>query len=124
MQVVFFGSKPREVFECLMDSGKHTELTGLEAEISREIGGRISAFDGRASGENVELVRDRRIVQRWRWVGWPEGRSSLATIELEETKGGTKLTLVQTGVPDEEFETVFNRWYEYYWNPLKEMFGE
>ena len=112
-QTIIFKSTPDEIYEYLMDSEKHTKITGGKASISREVGGKISAYDGYVSGEIVELVQDRKIVQKWRGSDWPEGHYSIATFELEEKDGGTKLTFNQTGVPEQEFEMVFNGWYKY-----------
>ena len=50
-----------------MDLEKHAAFTGGKAEISREAGGGINAYDGYIAGKNVELVPDQKIVQDWRW---------------------------------------------------------
>ena len=70
-QSVTFRAKPHEVYEALMDSGKHAKFTGGEAHISREVGGKFSAFDGYSEGVNLELMPDKRIVQSWRTSDWP-----------------------------------------------------
>jgi activator of HSP90 ATPase len=104
-----------------MDSKKHTSITGVQANISRELGGKISAYDGYIDGENVELVQDKKIVQKWRGSDWPEGHYSTATFELEDVAEGTKLIFTQTSVPEQEFEMVSSGWYQYYWEPMKKL---
>ena len=104
-----------------MDSGKHSEITGDVAVISREMGGKFTTFDGWADGANVELVPDQKIVQTWRGKDWPEGHYSQATISLQDNEGVTKLAFVQTGVPEDVYEDVKKGWREYYWKPLKAM---
>lgn len=122
-QTVTFKASPHDVYEALMDSEKHAEFTGAAASISREVGGSFTAYDGALSGTNVELVPDAKIVQRWRGSdeGWVPGHYSTATFTLESVDGGTRLTFVQTGVPEESFAQINQGWQDYYWTKLKEM---
>lgn len=120
-QMVRIKAPAHEVYEALMDSKKHSAFTGSGASISREVGGRFSVFDGWASGTNVELVQDKRIVQSWRAgdEGWPEDHLSIITITLKEAKGVTSLGFRQSGVPESSYEDISQGWKEYYWEPLK-----
>ena len=67
-QTVTFKASPHEVYETLLDSARHAAFSGSPAEISREVGGAYSAYDGYISGKNIKLVPDREIVQSWRAV--------------------------------------------------------
>ncbi len=120
-QSVTFRTSPHEAYEALMDSKKHSQFTGDEATISREVGGRFSTFNGYASGTNLELVPDQKIVQSWRASDWPEGLYSTATFSFEEIADGTRLSFIQTGVPEQQLEDVSQGWHDYYWTPLREM---
>lgn len=84
-QTIRFKANPHEVYESLIDSGKHSAFTKSEAKISRKVGGKISAYDGWIEGENVELIKDKKIVQKWRGADWPSGVYSLAAFELKRT---------------------------------------
>ena len=122
-QTVTFKASPHDVYEALMDSDKHARFTGAKASISREVGGEFSAYDGALSGSNIELVPDAKIVQSWRGSdeGWAPGHYSTATFLLESMDGGTRLTFVQTGVPEKSFEDISEGWQTYYWAPMKQM---
>ncbi|MBI2851904.1 MAG: SRPBCC domain-containing protein [Chloroflexi bacterium] len=120
-QRVTFKATPHEIYEILMDSRKHSKLTGSKATVSRKVGGSFSVFDGGLSGVNLELVPDRKIVQSWRLGEWPGGYFSRATFSLKETSGGSRLNLRQMGVPVESYEDVRQGWHEYYWKPMKKM---
>ena len=122
-QTIMFKATQQEIYEILMDSRKHSAATGMKAKISREIGGKLSAGGGYISGENVKLVQDKKIVQKWRGDDWPEGHFSLATFEFGKTKGGTKITLTQKDVPAEQYDNVSEGWYEFYWNPIGKWLG-
>ena len=120
-QSVTFKASPHDVYEALMDSKKHAKFTGGKASISREVGGKFSAFDGYAEGVNLQLVPDKKIVQSWRASDWPEGHYSEVTFLFKESEGGTNLTFSQTGVPEEQYDDVSQGWRDYYWAPMKEM---
>jgi activator of HSP90 ATPase len=116
---VRIAATPHAVYEALMDSRKHTAFTDAPAKISRKVGGAFTAHGDHLSGINVELVKDRRIVQAWRADGWPDGHYSIASFELKPARGGTILTFTQTGVPTARFKSINQGWKQYYWQPLK-----
>ena len=122
-QSVTFNASPHDVYEALMDSEKHSRFTGAKAQISREVGSEFSAYDGALSGTILELIPDAKIVQSWRGSdeGWAPGHYSTATFTLEAVDGGTRLSFVQTGVPEQVFEAISEGWQTYYWAPMKQM---
>lgn len=122
-QSTFIPASPDKVYEALMDSKKHSAFTGDTALISPRVGGTFSTFGGYAAGENLELVPGKKIVQSWRANDWPAGVVSRCTFALSKTKNGTKLTFTQTGVPDDQFQSIRQGWIDYYWKPLQEFFS-
>jgi activator of HSP90 ATPase len=120
-QSIEFAASPHDVYEALMDSSKHAEFTGAGARISRKVGGKFSTYDGYSAGTNLELIPDEKIVQSWRASDWPKGHYSKVTFELTKTKTGTKLTFMQTEIPEEYYDDIAQGWLDFYWTPLKEM---
>jgi len=120
-QKVYFKSNPHEVFELLMDSRKHAKFTSSEAFISRKVGGKISAYGGYIEGENLEIVPDRKIVQKWRGSEWPEGAWSTAIFELKKKGPGTELVFTQRNVPDSHSKMISEGWKEHYWDKMKKF---
>jgi len=118
-QTVRFKATPHEVYDVLMDSKKHSEFTGDTAKISLQKGGQFSTFGGYATGQNLDLLEDKKIVQSWRADNWPEGHFSKITIELKEMKDGTQLQFKQEDVPDFDYKSVAQGWEGYYWEPMK-----
>ena len=104
-----------------MDSEKHSQFTGAQANISGEIGGSFRAYDGALSGTLLEVEPDAKIVQSWRGSdeGWIPGHYSTATFSLEEVPGGTRLVFVQTGVPEKSYAQIVQGWQTYYWPKLE-----
>jgi len=121
-QTAIFKASLHEVYEALMDSKKHSEFSGEDAKMSRKVGGKISAYSGYVDGKNLKLVADKKIVQKWRGSDWPERHYSIATFEMKKIPGGTKLTFVQTDVPEEFCKDISDGWKEHYWEKMKRMF--
>jgi len=109
---------PHDAYEMLMDSDKHAEITGQDAKIGREVNTEFSAYDGHILGINVELQKDRRIVQKWRMKDWPENHHSMVTIVFRKVANGTKVTLTQAGVPGDKYAFIWEGWYNFYWNKM------
>ena len=122
-QTVTFKARPHVVYEMLMDSAKHTQFTGAEAIISREVGGAFTAYGGALTGTNVELVPDTKIVQSWQAGSdhWPRDHYSTATFLLEEAEGGTRLTFTQTDVPEQSYDDISQGWRDYYWSKIESI---
>ena len=121
---VDFSVKPREVYDAYLDSRRHSRFTGQAAKMSKKEGGRFVAGDTYISGTNVELIPGKRIVQAWRASEWPQGAWSILRLELKPKGKGTRLVVDHLGIPDEFRDGVDKGWYEFYWNPMKEYFGE
>jgi len=73
-------------------------------------------------GVNLELLKDKKIVQSWRGSDWPEKHYSKALFKLVKTKNGTKLIFTQPGVPSGLAKEIAGGWKHYYWEPMKKMF--
>lgn len=120
-QGLMINAAPHAVFEALMDSKKHSLFTGDTAKISPVVGGSFTTFGGYATGKNLELIPDEKIVQTWRASNWPEGHVSVITFLLKPAGGGTKLMFSQKDIPESDADNVADGWKTYYWKPLKEF---
>jgi uncharacterized protein YndB with AHSA1/START domain len=85
-QSVTFKASPREVYEMLMDSRKHSKFTGDKAIISCKVGGKFTVWEY-IQGVNLELVPNEKIVQSWHGSDWPEGHFSRAIFSLRAEGG-------------------------------------
>jgi activator of HSP90 ATPase len=112
-------AKPSAVYDALMDSKKHAAFTGAPAKISRKVGGAFSAHGPHLKGINVELTRNKRIVQAWRAAGWPKGHFSIVTFDLKPARSGTVLEFTHVGIPTPRLRSINYGWKNYYWKPLK-----
>src|SRR6478672_3659926 len=69
-EVLFRNTTARALYDLYMDSTKHSVATGAPANISPSEGGSYSAHSGYITGRNLQLIRDRLIVQSWRAQSW------------------------------------------------------
>jgi uncharacterized protein YndB with AHSA1/START domain len=124
-QRVKFNAPPATVYDLLVDSSKHSAVTGRTATISGTVGGTFSTSGNDVSGVNVDLVPGRRIVQAWRHRSFPEGIFSMAAVTLTPTPdGGTALVLTHRGVPKELIPETERAWREQYWARMKAYLAE
>ena len=109
-----------------MDETKHSEFTGSEANINRDIKGKFEVFEGYCHGYNIELIAGKKIVQAWHFLedGWPNDHFSICTFLFEPNGEGTKLTFTQGGVPDHKIEALTVGWNEFYWEPMQAYLEE
>lgn len=117
-------ASPSEVYSAWLSNQGHSDMTGGEAEAGDQIGDPHTAWDGYISGKNLALEPNKRIVQSWRTTQFKSDEAdSQIEILLEETNGGTELTLNHTQVP-EDGEHYIKGWEDHYFGPMREYFGE
>lgn len=115
----------KALYEAWMSGKGHSAFTGAKAVVSPKIGGKFSAWDGYIFGKTLELKPYKKIVQSWRTTEFPEGsKDSRLEIIFEEAKGGTKMTLVHTEIPEGQGGEYRQGWSDYYFKPMKEYFGK
>jgi uncharacterized protein YndB with AHSA1/START domain len=115
---------PDEIFSAWLDSKAHTAMTGAPAKASAKIGGKFTAWDGYAYGENLELVPGEKIVQSWRSSDFADNEAdSRLTVSLKAVAGGTRVSLTHSGIPDSQ-SGYRDGWVDYYLTPMKAYFAK
>lgn len=120
VQLAVFEVPARRVYDALMESAAHAAFTGDAASIENRAGGRFSAYGGYITGTFLEIVPNKKFIQRWRASDWPADVHSKVTIELSAIRGATTLRLTQEGVPEQFAEAIAQGWHDYYWDRLRE----
>lgn len=105
---------PAKVFAALTDPTKILRWWGpdagptVSAQADVRPGGRFRVTFRTEDGSEYtnfgvyrEVVKDEKLVLTWRWLGTPE-HESLVTVLLKTVNGGTELTLIHQGFPDDE----------------------
>lgn len=121
---VKFTMPPAQVYDFLTDPAKMSALSGSSAQLTPVPNAPFSLFNGMITGKMISLTKGKEIVQTWRNQSWPAGVYSEVRLTLESTpKEDTHLTLVQTGVPKEEYTRTRAGWEEYYWRRMASLLG-
>nr|CAG4647225.1 EOG090X09QT [Megafenestra aurita] len=118
-----FKCPPSELYNVLTLPELMRAFTCVPAHVNSTVGGNFNLFDGQITGQFLELVPNKKIVQTWRFKTWPVGHFSKVTIKLEDEGDSTKLSLNQTGIPSNEFDKTVDGWQRYYWEAIKRTFG-
>jgi uncharacterized protein YndB with AHSA1/START domain len=121
-QEVTIEATPAAVYGVLTTSNDFARMTGgRAADISKDVGGRVSLFGGDIEARNVELSPGKRVVQAWRSKAWPDGVYSIVKFELAPAGKGTKLVFDQAGHPEEAQALLEGGWAKMYWEPMQAM---
>lgn len=112
-----------DLYNALTKQDMVTAFTRGQVKIEPIRGGEFALFGGNIQGKFEELVPEKKIKQSWRLKSWPSGHYSHVTIELEQMRDHTQLTLKQSGIPSAEYETTETNWKRYYWHSIKQTFG-
>jgi uncharacterized protein YndB with AHSA1/START domain len=117
-------ARPERIYAAWMNSDEHSAFTGDAASVDAVPGGPHSAFGGYAQGVNIELQEGRRIVQSWRTTQFPsDSPDSRLEVTLEETVGGTMLTIFHSDIPPGQSNSYRQGWEKYYLEALKRYFN-
>ncbi len=121
-QKIILKASPHELYEAILDPKIHSQFTGAKATNNRKIGGKFTAYDGYAFGKNVKLEKDKKIVQSWSTTDFPDTFTEI-TFQFNKKGNKTELIFIQTGVPEKNYKEISDGWKEFYWKPLKKIFG-
>ncbi|HJX24263.1 MAG TPA: SRPBCC family protein [Candidatus Bathyarchaeia archaeon] len=122
-QKVVVPASLEEIYEAFMDPKKHAAFTGSKATGDPRVGGKFTAWDGYIYGENLELLRGKRIAQKWKSTDFsPSDSFSKLELSLKKVKEGTEISMVHSDVPAGLVEDVAQGWKDFYWRPLKAYF--
>ncbi len=113
-----------DLYDAWLDSGRHSDMTGAEAEVSGEPGGQFTAWDGYISGRNFELTPGRRILQAWRTVEFEDDDpDSTLEVLFEPVADGTRVTIRHSNLPPHGMQ-YRQGWVDNYFEPMKAYFEE
>ncbi len=113
----------KQVYKAWLSGKEHTAFTGETAKVDAKVGGRFTAFGDYIEGTNIELQPNRKIVQAWRTTEFPaDAEDSVLELTTEEIKGGTKLTLSHSNIPDGQADSYKEGWKKFYFQPMKRYF--
>lgn len=107
-----------KVWESLVNPKIIDKWGAGPAEMSDEIGFNFKLWGGDVFGKNKEVVKNKKLVQDWYGGNWEKPSKVIFTLTKKNKE--TLLELIQTNVPDKEFEDINHGWDLYYLRPIKE----
>ena len=119
-KIVFKNTTPKALYELYMDTKKHSVATGAPAKLSDKVGGKYSVHGGYITGKNLQLVKNRQIIQTWRAMGWDKDDLDSTFIINFHPKGkDVILEMVHANVPVKHADGIKKGWNTHYWEPWK-----
>jgi uncharacterized protein YndB with AHSA1/START domain len=110
---------PQDVYNAMTNPLMIEIWTGEPVVMSTEAGSGFELWDGAITGQNLEFVQDKLIVQKW-FFG--EEEDSVVTIKLHADKKGTLVELHQTNIPDNAYENMVDGWNIDYFGNLGQLY--
>ena len=120
-KILFKNTTAKALYDLYMNAKKHSMVTGGPAVISGREGSKYSAHGGYITGKNLQLVKDKLIVQTWRAKGWDEtDTDSIFIINLEQKGKNVVLHVAHANLPEKHYKHIAKGWHDHYWTPWKQ----
>ena len=120
-EVVFQNTTPHTLYDLYMNADMHSLIAGGLVTIDDKEGTAFSAHGGYITGKNLQLVKDKLIVQSWRTLGWdPAATDSTFIIYLEQNGNDVAITMTHANIPDEHVVSIEKGWFGHYWGPWRQ----
>jgi activator of HSP90 ATPase len=111
------------IYAAFVETDRLSAVTRAPALVEKRVGGKVMMFAGNVTGEIVELIENKKIVEKWRFKEWPTDHYSKLVVEFEESGGETVVHLTQTDIPFNQDKKVEEGWRNNFFNGLKIMLG-
>ena len=117
-------AQPAAIYAAWLDSQGHTEMTGADAVCSAELGGTFQAWNGYIQGTNLELKKNKKIVQAWRTSEFSDDEpDSRVEITLKADGDVTEVTIAHSGLPEHGMQYL-QGWEDFYFTPMIAYFAQ
>jgi uncharacterized protein YndB with AHSA1/START domain len=112
---------PDRVMQLLTDAVLIRKWSGGEAMLENKVGGEFMMFDGWATGK-VLKTGESELAYTWKTTDWAEDTAPTEVhYLLKKNDGGTKVTITQTGFPNEdEMKSHRSGWTDYFFDPMED----
>lgn len=119
-QTYEMAASPEQVFEALVNEDIIQHWSGDEVKMSAEVGAKFSLWGGQMYGTNLEVVKNKKLVQEWCYDQWEV--PSKVTFLLKDGGDKTVVELLHEGVPEKSVKSITDGWNLYYLGAMQEMF--
>jgi activator of HSP90 ATPase len=112
---------PPDIYSAITNPRTIELWSGYSAQMEAEPGSEFSLWEGDITGKNLEFVQDKKVVQEW-YFG-EQSEKSIVTITILPDRENSVVTVEQTNIPDEEFDSIAEGWREYYIGAIINLFN-
>ncbi len=111
-----------EVFDALVNPEIIQIWSQDEAKMSAEVGASFLLWSGQMFGTNLEVIKNKKLVQEWTYDQWD--KPSKVTFTLKTKGKKTIVDLLHEDVPEKSFKSIEEGWDQYYLGAIRDMFEE
>src|SRR6266404_6842255 len=123
-KIVFRNIPVSTLYNTYIDAKEHSASIGAPINMQKKEGIKFSADGDYITGKNLQLVKNKLIVQSWRASDWKKSDIDSTFILLFEQQGNDGIiNMVHANVPDKDFEGIKKGWDDFYWRPWKKYFS-
>jgi hypothetical protein len=116
---------PTTLYLDWLQSDQHGAMIGSTAKVDPQVGGEFSTLNGSVSGKLLALDLGRRIVMSWRSTTFPkDAADSRVELTLEAIGGSSRVTVLQTEIPEGLGTACKQLWEERYFAPMRAFFSK
>ena len=116
---------PTTLYLDWLQSDQHGSMTGTTAKVDPQVGGKFTALNGTVSGKLIVLDLGRRLVMSWRSSAFPKDAvDSRVELTLEAIGGSSRVTVLQTDIPEGLGQACKQLWEERYFAPMRSFFSK
>lgn len=121
-QTYEMNATPEQVFEALVNPEIIQNWSEDEVKMGPEVGAKFSLWGGQMFGTNLEVVKNKKLVQEWCYDQWEKPSKVTFTIKTKGKK--TVVELLHEEVPEKSVNSIADGWDAYYLGAIKKMFEE
>jgi activator of HSP90 ATPase len=113
---------PEQVFDALVNPDTIQHWSGDEAKMGPDVGDKFTLWGGQMFGTNLEVVKNKKLVQEWCYDQWDAPSKVTFTLKAKGKK--TIVELLHEDVPEKSLRSIDEGWDAYYLGAMKDMFDE
>ncbi|MBL7883718.1 MAG: SRPBCC domain-containing protein [Bacteroidia bacterium] len=119
-QTYEMNASPEEVFEALVNPEIIQLWSEDEAKMSDQVGASFMLWGGQMFGINLEVVKNKKLVQEWSYDQWDA--PSKVTMVIKPKGKKAIVELLHEDVPEKSLKSITEGWNDYYLGAMQEMF--
>lgn len=121
-QTYEMNATPEEVFEALVNPEIIQLWSEDEAKMSDQVGGTFMLWGGQMFGKNLEVIKNKKLVQEWCYDQWDADAPSKVTMIIKAKGKKTIVELLHEDVPEKSVKSITEGWNDYYLGAMQDMF--